>query len=41
VVPASAPGRRFRDLLGELNLRVAAACDEVWSVTAGIPKRLA
>ena len=27
-------------VLGVLNLRVAAACDEVWLVTAGIPQRI-
>lgn len=41
VVPPTADGRRFRDLLGEINGRVAAACDEVWLVTAGIPRRIA
>lgn len=41
VVPATADGRRFRDLLGSVNARVAAACDEVWLVTAGIQQRLA
>ena len=40
VVPATASGRRFRDTLGELNQRLAAAADEVWLVTAGIPRRL-
>ena len=40
VVPPSRAGRRFRDLLGELNQRLAAAADEVWLVTAGIPQRL-
>jgi adenosylcobinamide kinase/adenosylcobinamide-phosphate guanylyltransferase len=41
VVPVSEPGRRFRDELGSLNARLAAVCDEVWLVTAGIPRRLA
>jgi adenosylcobinamide kinase/adenosylcobinamide-phosphate guanylyltransferase len=41
VVPVSHSGRRFRDELGTLNARVAAECDEVWRVTAGIPVRLA
>lgn len=41
VVPASEQGRRFRDELGALNARLAAVCDEVWKVTAGIPARLA
>jgi len=40
VVPATASGRRFRDELGQLNQRLAAAADEVWLVTAGIPWRL-
>ena len=40
VVPSTYSGRRFRDLLGELNQRLAAAADEVWLVTAGIPQRL-
>ena len=40
VVPSTHSGRRFRDLLGELNQRLAAAADEVWLVTAGIPQRL-
>ncbi|MBV9592224.1 MAG: uroporphyrinogen-III C-methyltransferase [Actinobacteria bacterium] len=40
VVPATASGRAFRDALGELNQRLAAGADEVWLVTAGIPRRL-
>lgn len=40
VVPASTSGRRFRDELGWLNTRLAAAADEVWLCTAGIPTRL-
>ncbi len=40
IVPATAAGRLFRDVLGELNQRLAAAADEVWLVTAGIPARL-
>jgi adenosylcobinamide kinase/adenosylcobinamide-phosphate guanylyltransferase len=40
VVPATADGRRFRDLLGTLNARLAAVSDEVWLVTAGIARRL-
>ena len=40
IVPSTHSGRRFRDLLGELNQRLAAAADEVWLVTAGIPLRL-
>lgn len=41
IVPADAATRRFRDALGRLNARVAAESDEVWLMTAGIPRRLA
>jgi adenosylcobinamide kinase/adenosylcobinamide-phosphate guanylyltransferase len=37
IVPDNPLARRFRDLAGELNQRVAAACDRVVLVTAGIP----
>jgi adenosylcobinamide kinase / adenosylcobinamide-phosphate guanylyltransferase len=40
IVPESVAVRRFRDVLGELNQRLAAKADEVWLVTAGIPLRL-
>jgi adenosylcobinamide kinase/adenosylcobinamide-phosphate guanylyltransferase len=40
VVPATPSGRRFRDELGVLNTRVAAASSRVWLVTAGLPQRL-
>jgi adenosylcobinamide kinase/adenosylcobinamide-phosphate guanylyltransferase len=40
IVPDSKSGRLFRDELGSLNQRLAAAADEVWLVTAGIPLRL-
>jgi adenosylcobinamide kinase/adenosylcobinamide-phosphate guanylyltransferase len=40
IVPESVLVRRFRDALGELNQRLAAASDEAWLVTAGIPLRL-
>jgi adenosylcobinamide kinase/adenosylcobinamide-phosphate guanylyltransferase len=40
VVPATLSGRRFRDELGVLNARIAAASDRVWLVTAGLPQRL-
>jgi adenosylcobinamide kinase/adenosylcobinamide-phosphate guanylyltransferase len=40
VVPATPSGRRFRDELGVLNARVAAAAPRVWLVTAGLPQRL-
>ncbi|GGB23536.1 cobalamin biosynthesis protein CobU [Flexivirga endophytica] len=35
VVPAHRSGRLFRDLLGEVNQRLGAACDEVHLVVAG------
>ncbi len=37
VVPATASGRRFRDVLGRVNLEVARECDEVLFMTAGLP----
>jgi adenosylcobinamide kinase/adenosylcobinamide-phosphate guanylyltransferase len=37
VVPAYAAGRQFRDLLGEMNQRVAAAADNVVLMVAGLP----
>lgn len=40
IVPATPSGRRFRDELGALNARIAAASDRVWLVTAGLPQRL-
>jgi adenosylcobinamide kinase/adenosylcobinamide-phosphate guanylyltransferase len=40
VVPATASGRLFRDEMGRLNQRLAAASDAVWFITAGIPTRL-
>jgi adenosylcobinamide kinase/adenosylcobinamide-phosphate guanylyltransferase len=40
IVPDTASGRRFRDELGVLNARVAAASDRVWLLTAGLPQRL-
>jgi adenosylcobinamide kinase/adenosylcobinamide-phosphate guanylyltransferase len=40
IVPATPSGRRFRDELGVLNARIAAASDRVWLVTAGLPRRL-
>jgi adenosylcobinamide kinase/adenosylcobinamide-phosphate guanylyltransferase len=37
VVPATADGRRFRDLLGTVNQHVAAAADRVVLMVAGLP----
>lgn len=37
VVPAYASGRRFRDLVGEINQRVAATADTVLLMVAGLP----
>lgn len=37
VVPAYALGRRFRDLTGEINQRIAAQADNVVFVVAGLP----
>jgi adenosylcobinamide kinase/adenosylcobinamide-phosphate guanylyltransferase len=37
VVPATRSGRLFRDELGALNARLAAVCDEVLLLVAGIP----
>jgi adenosylcobinamide kinase/adenosylcobinamide-phosphate guanylyltransferase len=40
VVPGSAEGRRFRDLLGLVNQRAAAAAGEVHLCIAGITQRI-
>ena len=40
VVPPTASGRLFRDELGTLNQRLAAVCDEVVFVIAGLPMKL-
>lgn len=37
IVPEHALGRVFRDLAGAMNQRVAAECEQVFLVTAGIP----
>jgi adenosyl cobinamide kinase/adenosyl cobinamide phosphate guanylyltransferase len=40
VVPATRTGRLFRDELGALNSALAAVCDEVVLLVAGLPLRL-
>ena len=40
VVPVSAAGRLFRDALGTLNQQLAAVCDRVLLVVAGLPQLL-
>jgi hypothetical protein len=40
VVPATRAGRLFRDELGAANSALAAACDEVLLLVAGLPLRL-
>ncbi|WP_431950019.1 bifunctional adenosylcobinamide kinase/adenosylcobinamide-phosphate guanylyltransferase [Nocardia lijiangensis] len=40
VIPATRSGRLFRDEIGLLNQRLAAACDEAFLVVAGLPLRL-
>lgn len=40
VVPATHAGRLFRDELGALNAQLAAVCQEVVLVVAGLPVRL-
>jgi adenosylcobinamide kinase/adenosylcobinamide-phosphate guanylyltransferase len=40
VVPPTASGRRFRDLLGTLTAQLAAVSDEVVQVVAGLPRSL-
>ncbi len=40
VVPGTASGRRFRDLLGALTTRLAAVSDDVVQVVAGLPRSL-
>jgi adenosylcobinamide kinase / adenosylcobinamide-phosphate guanylyltransferase len=40
IMPANALARRFGDLLGEANQRLAAAAAEVYGCMAGIPLRL-
>ncbi len=40
VVPPFVLGRVFRDINGHMNQELAAACDDVWLSTAGIPVRI-
>ena len=40
IVPDNALSRRFRDLAGGLNQKVAEIAGEVYLVTAGIPLRI-
>ncbi len=40
IVPENRLARRFRDLAGEANQKLAAAADEAWLVVAGLPLRL-
>jgi adenosylcobinamide kinase/adenosylcobinamide-phosphate guanylyltransferase len=40
IVPDNPVARLFRDEHGWLNQAIAAACDEVFLVTAGLPLRL-
>lgn len=40
VVPGTRAGRLFRDELGALNTALAAVCDEVMLLVAGLPLRL-
>ncbi len=37
VLPATRSGRLFQDEIGDLNQRLAAVCDEVYLVVAGLP----
>ncbi|MEK6441650.1 bifunctional adenosylcobinamide kinase/adenosylcobinamide-phosphate guanylyltransferase [Pseudonocardia sp. T1-2H] len=40
VVPETRSGRLFRDELGAANAALAAVCDEVLLLVAGLPVRL-
>ena len=39
VVPGTPSGRLYRDELGRLNARIAAACDELWLCVGGTARR--
>lgn len=40
IVPATPAGRLYRDTLGRLNARIAAAAGEVWFCVAGVARRV-
>lgn len=40
IVPVGALARRYRDVLGWVNQRAAAASDEAWLLVSGLPLRL-
>jgi len=40
IVPDNALARRYRDLAGMMNQRIAQAADEVYLVTSGIPMKI-
>ena len=40
LVPPSALGRVFRDIVGRANQKIAACADEVWWVCAGLPLQI-
>ena len=40
IVPDNEPSRKFRDMTGYLNQKVAGIANEVYSVTAGIPLKI-
>lgn len=40
IVPENQMARRFRDLAGNLNRRIAAIADEVYLIAAGIPLKI-
>lgn len=40
IIPDNALARRFRDLAGDVNRRMAEAADEAYMMVAGIPMRL-